>query len=545
MNNSSLCIFCLVLVLGCCAVTQAYALGEKKVAILELNNRAGITSEEAYYLTDLIRGTASISLTGFTIMTRENIFELLPPGTDLDKCTEAKCEVEVGRNIGADYIVTGEIIKFAGDYRIITKAHHSLSGAFLGERTVKGANLKELENSLKQSVSGLFTMINNHAGVSAGRPPTPVGRIGETPGVWDENMTKEAVVRFESDPPGAVVMAGGVLICRATPCSKELPVGSIAISMQRERYLPQESYIEVTRNMKPVVWVLSPNFGWLTVTSQPSGLAVLIDDKNVGSTPVNKREMEPGTYNVLVSDPRYYDQGQRINIQKGEKREVEIVTPPRLGAIKISAADGQDNALEGEVYIDGSKVGTTPDTFKVLIGSHAIKVRSESLVWEDNVEVREKEVETVKATLKYKIETNAGKTEYDGSRRLQYIDGVLQPPGFYKGRSGQEWIRRGKTQMVAGIIGTTLGVGVNIGLIGWGFSEEPVYGVLALYYGTLATGVVFYSWGIPLWVVGSQNVTKGRQLLKETSRLEDELNSIRMSYGYFSEMNHVVLSYSW
>jgi TolB-like protein len=143
----------------------------KKVAILELVNKAGLTDDEAAYLTDKVRDAASESLAGhgFLVITRESLVELLPPGTDLKKCTTASCEVEVGRQIGADYIVTGEILKFAGEFRANLKAHHSRSGAFLGAHAAEGATLKELEKAIEASSDVLFTKILAHTGV----PPAP------------------------------------------------------------------------------------------------------------------------------------------------------------------------------------------------------------------------------------------------------------------------------------------------------------------------------------------------------------------------------------
>ena len=122
------------------------AFDEMRVAVLELRNEAGLTSQEARLLTDKVRNAASRSLArrDFIIMTRENIKDLLPPGTDLSKCTTAKCEVEIGRNIQADYIVTGEIIRYDDDYLINLKVHHSESGAFLGSQSAEGANKKAL-----------------------------------------------------------------------------------------------------------------------------------------------------------------------------------------------------------------------------------------------------------------------------------------------------------------------------------------------------------------------------------------------------------------
>ena len=50
-----------------------------RVAVLELQQRAGLKPAEADYLTDLVRGVAGARGDLF-VLTRENIVELLPPG---------------------------------------------------------------------------------------------------------------------------------------------------------------------------------------------------------------------------------------------------------------------------------------------------------------------------------------------------------------------------------------------------------------------------------------------------------------------------------
>jgi TolB-like protein len=391
---------CLFLVLP----VSLSAIGELKVGVLELRNEAEITDQEAKYLTDRVRDVASRSLArrGFLVMTRENIKEMLPPGMDLAKCTTASCEVEVGRKVGADYIVTGEILRYAGDFRANIKAHYSESGQFLGAEVARADKLKDLESSVSEASARLFALIRRHSGKSIPtQPGASEGAIGETgPGAWDFNAAQKTVVRFECDPKEAVVTVDGKLLCRSTPCSKTLPVGAATVSMDAERYKRKEKTINIAQGMKPISFKLDPNFGWLSVNSEPSGLTVTIDGKDAGRTPISDMELDPGSYEVLVTDPRYYDKGERVNITVGKSRTVSVTLPAREGGIDVSATDENGNALSGEVFVDGRKVGDAPGTHKVLIGKHKIEVRTKSGSWKGEVEVKERKVETVVAKVK-------------------------------------------------------------------------------------------------------------------------------------------------
>ncbi|MCA9559867.1 MAG: hypothetical protein KC583_15065, partial [Myxococcales bacterium] len=119
----------LLLLLGA-GVAQA---APRKLAVLELRNRAEITAQEADYLTDVVRGVAAGLPAGdWFVMTRENILAVLPPGTDLAKCLEdATCDVEVGRALGADVAVFGDIVRFGKSLKVNLKLYDIAGGGRL------------------------------------------------------------------------------------------------------------------------------------------------------------------------------------------------------------------------------------------------------------------------------------------------------------------------------------------------------------------------------------------------------------------------------
>ncbi|MFC1888549.1 tetratricopeptide repeat protein [Thermodesulfobacteriota bacterium] len=430
-----------LLALGWVATADAASM---RVAVLELSNRAGFTDDEAYYLTDLVRGAASRTLSGdsFIVMTRENITELLPADVDLSKCTDAECEVEIGQMIGADYIVTGEIIKFAGEYRIILKGHHVSSGAFLGEQTAEGKTLRDLEKSARGISNALSQRVNSHAGVSPATkgPGFKEGEIGEAGEVWVPGVGAEVIVRFESDPTGAMVEIGDQPVCEA-PCSRALRLGNHDVAMKKLKWVTKRSAVEVKGGMETVSWKLEPDFGWLTVRSNPSGLDISINGKVEGKTPITRREMAPSRYEVLVTDSRHYDQGKRIRIERGEDEVVDVELKPRQGGIKVEAKDKKGNAVEGDVYVDGQNAGRTYEPISHIIGTHEVEVRSGQGHWSGNVIVEEKKVATVDAkvteegspTLTAKEWYKRGKNARDDDEKIKAYTKViaLDPKNAY------------------------------------------------------------------------------------------------------------------
>ncbi len=375
--------------------------GAVKLAVLELRNDAGLSVAETAYLTDRVRGEASQALPPgpFLVMTRESIQQLLPPGVRLVDCLSSACEVEVGRRIGADYIVTGEILKFGDELRMNLKAHHCVSGAFLGSETAAGARPVDIENGVAGACGRLFAKVRGDAGAGG----AVEGRLdAEARGAWSPPGDSAAVVAFASDPAGAVVMVDGRVVCQATPCSRELPVGAVVVTMQKERYLPRREVVEVARRGTPprLSWALDPDFGWLTVTSTPPGLAVTIDGRPAGATPVVLRELPPGTHEVRAGDPRYDERGERIVLARGERRTVVLAPAPREGALRVSARGAGGDAAAARVLLDGVEVGTTPCTVKALVGRHSVAVRLDGAQWTDSVGVVERQLVRVEATLR-------------------------------------------------------------------------------------------------------------------------------------------------
>ncbi len=155
----------------------SYAQGKnseiKRVAVLELNDNSKglVTAEERLFLSNLVRQAANrLPQDRFMVMTQENIIALLPEGKTLEDCmSKATCEVTMGRELGADYIITGEVVKFGESLRIALKLHESSSGALKSSDTISGNKVEELEGNIQGSAIGLFSELDPSLKKSAER----------------------------------------------------------------------------------------------------------------------------------------------------------------------------------------------------------------------------------------------------------------------------------------------------------------------------------------------------------------------------------------
>ena len=146
-----------------CAATAAPAEEPKKlVGVLEFANHAGISAYEIGTVTDMVRIAARERLPekAFVVMTRENLLKLLPPGQSLERCGEGGCEVDVGRQIGADYIVAGEVGKFGSSLQVKMKLYDTRSGDLVAGQIAEAKDLDGLKEPIGTKAAALFSKLS-------------------------------------------------------------------------------------------------------------------------------------------------------------------------------------------------------------------------------------------------------------------------------------------------------------------------------------------------------------------------------------------------
>jgi hypothetical protein len=123
---------------------------------------------------------------------------------------------------------------------------------------------------------GLTPQSQQQAGSAAGLQEGRIG--GQANSMNLDGYEAKAIVRFTSEPAGAVVLVDGTIACQATPCSASLFLGVHRIQLQMVRYDVHEERIQVTGD-RIIKTTLSPQFGWLTVTTIPAGLSLKVNQQ--------------------------------------------------------------------------------------------------------------------------------------------------------------------------------------------------------------------------------------------------------------------------
>lgn len=208
------------LILGAIMLPLLAQAAPRKLAVLELVNRTDLSATQARYLTDRVRAAAVDA--GYFVLSRENILEHLPPGTTLEAC-EGECEVTTARNVGADDVVSGEILILGTEYRVALRWHETQAGRLLNTARVAG-DVQRLDGKIEAAARAMF---------KTKRPAKPPPKA----------QPERVVVRFTTTPPRARIDIDGKQICREgqpIDCRIRMTPGVHTVRISAAGHLPLE-----------------------------------------------------------------------------------------------------------------------------------------------------------------------------------------------------------------------------------------------------------------------------------------------------------------
>jgi formylglycine-generating enzyme required for sulfatase activity len=212
--------------------------------------------------------------------------------------------------------------------------------------------------------SGRFEAVTETVQIEGGGN-TVVLRVELTP-LW-------APVTIGSSPEGATVRIDGEEVGR-TPATADVLEGGHDLELRLAGYKPYRTRLNVLANQpySPPVIMLRPSDGQLTLTSEPAGATVSIDDEYRGQTPL-EIELAPGVdHQISVSKTGYDTAGDTLRLESGRSREIHVSLDARYGEIEISS-----EPAGAELIVDGEAVGTANQTLRLTATPHVIEVRKE------------------------------------------------------------------------------------------------------------------------------------------------------------------------
>ena len=160
------------------------------VAVLETGVDPAVKKKvklsDRQYLTNVLREEAVKQLPaeeGYTIMTRDNISAMLPPGKALEDC-EGTCLAETGRNISADFVCQARVSSFGSKLALSAEIYETAGNKLVASFNGNGKNVEALLKVIKENAPEFFGKVKDskrNAG-SGGIGDAPVSGNGSRNG---------------------------------------------------------------------------------------------------------------------------------------------------------------------------------------------------------------------------------------------------------------------------------------------------------------------------------------------------------------------------
>ena len=141
------------------AVLETMADGDAKDSVSLLDRQ---------YLTNVLREQAVKELPAelnFTIMTRENINAMLPPGKAIEDC-EGSCLAETGRNIAADYVCQARVGRFGKSLTLSAELYETAGNKLITSFNGRGNDVEELLKLIEEKSPAFFRRVKELNGVT-------------------------------------------------------------------------------------------------------------------------------------------------------------------------------------------------------------------------------------------------------------------------------------------------------------------------------------------------------------------------------------------
>ncbi len=167
---------------------------------------------------------------------------------------------------------------------------------------------------------------------------------------------------------GARVLVDGVARGESPVQVRSLEPGRHDLRIVADRYLPFTSSIDIKgRGIEQKLAVqLKPAWADVSVSSEPAGADVLLDDKRVGQTPI-KTQILQGVHQLRIQRSGYKPWVQRINITAGQ--------PLRFPPVTLQPADAVVNLSSepehASITVNGEFQGLTPLQLDLTAGTTA------------------------------------------------------------------------------------------------------------------------------------------------------------------------------
>ena len=191
---------------------------------------------------------------------------------------------------------------------------------------------------------------------------------GQTASVFLQFAQPMAILNVNSNPSGADVYIDNQYK-GTSPVTINLNPGTYTLKLQKAGY---ETYNEqfnlsttLTKNISLIP--IAKNYD-LSLSSNPSGASIYVNNQNKGTTP-KTLTLEEGNYSVKLSKSGYVDYLENINLDRNISRNITLT--PIVQNYELSLISNPSGA---SVYINNQYKGTAPVSLTLVEGNYSVKM---------------------------------------------------------------------------------------------------------------------------------------------------------------------------
>ena len=217
-------------------------------------------------------------------------------------------------------------------------------------------------------------------------------------------VSTHATLKMTVDPKSSTVFVDGAqqTVGANGELSVLLPKGTHSYRVLAPGYATKEGSVEVDDGNSPLSVKLVSTQATLRVECATRGAQVFVNNQQRGVVPWTGL-LTSGSYQVEVRSDGYRPQKQTVSLSENENRTLTIPELEKItGRLNVDC-----RPLGSEVYVDGVKVGTTPNIFRdIQVGQRRVEIRKEGYeTLTKTVTINENEQASVTGTLIYGLET--------------------------------------------------------------------------------------------------------------------------------------------
>ena len=303
--------------------------------------------------------------------TREAILPLIQQHSELNLITPENLQIEgqlptsnrileTSRALELDYVVVGKVYE-GRKVECILKLYHVETGSLLEQVSLSVDTSNTLTRELPPLIDDLLVPILQRNNQNA----------------------KNIIANFEAFPrEDTLLFVDGKVRCQTLPCSVKLREGNHNVQFHNPYYevWSKDLYLEPGEE---IVTQLKPNFGVVTVVSEPSGIQFEIDGVSMGKTPLEKHRIEQGVHELSVLDPCYTGRDQSFTINNKASEKVRVDGVPRQAGLDVYL---ENPTQEAKVFVDDIYIGKTPLSTNLPMCSRQLRVENEYGIYERGCE---------------------------------------------------------------------------------------------------------------------------------------------------------------